>query len=128
MDAITKSFLKEFVESKNYTSLNLSDQFELFANFCIVNKEYDSVSFDEKEISTGKNTQGIDGIGIIVNNKLCNSIQEIEELIELNRFLTVTFIIIQSKTSSKFDGTQIDNMFRWTKSFFNEQSDLFVTN
>lgn len=128
MDAITKSFLKEFVESKNYTSLTLSDQFEMFANFCIVNKEYDSVSFDEKEISTGKNTQGIDGIGIIVNNKLCNSVQEIQELIDLNRFLTVTFIIIQSKTSSKFDGTQIDNMFRWTKTFFNEQTDLFVTN
>ena len=128
MDAITKSFLKEFVESKNYSLLTLSDQFEMFANFCIINKEYDSVSFDEKEISTGKNTQGIDGIGIIVNNKLCNSIQEIEELIELNRVLTVTFIIIQSKTSSKFDGNQIDNMFRWTKTFFNEQSDLFVTN
>lgn len=128
MDAITKSFLKEFIESKNYNLLSLSDQFELFANFCIINKEYDSVSFDEKEISTGKNTQGIDGIGIIVNNKLCNSIQEIKELIELNRFLTVTFVIIQSKSSSKFDGTLIDNMFRWTKTFFNEQSDLFVTN
>jgi len=128
MDAITKSFLKEFVDSKNYNSLPLSDQFEMFANFCITNKEYDSVSFDEKEISTGKNTQGIDGIGIIVNNKLCNSIQEIEELIELNRILTVSFIIIQSKTSNKFEGAQIENMFRWTKTFFNEQSNLFVTN
>lgn len=128
MDAITKSFLKEFVDSKNYNSLPISDQFELFANFCIVNKEYDSVSFDEKEISTGKSTQGIDGIGIIVNNKLCNSNQEIKELIDLNRILTVTFVIIQSKTSSKFDGSQIENMFRWTKTFFNEQSDLFVTN
>lgn len=128
MDAITKSFLNEFIESKGYTSLISSEQFEMFTNFCIVNKEYDSVSFDEKEISTGKSTQGIDGIGIIVNNKLCNSSNEIQELIDLNRALTVTFVLIQSKTSSKFDGTQIDNFFRWTKSFFYDAPDLFITN
>ncbi|MDY8137508.1 AIPR family protein [Aquimarina sp. 2201CG5-10] len=127
MDAITKSFLNEFTDSKGYDSLTQSEQFEMFTNFCIVNKEYDSVSFDEKEISTGKNTQGIDGIGIIVNNKLCNSSNEIQELIDLNRTLIVSFVLIQSKTSSKFDGKQIDNFFRWTKSFFKDSPDLFVT-
>ena len=127
MDAITKSFLGEFVESKNYHSFDLSDQFEMFTNFCVINKEYDSVSFDEKQISTGKAVQGIDGIGIIVNNKLCSSKKEIEELINLNRLLTVTFVLIQSKTSSKFEGTQIDNFFRWTKVFFDENPKIFTT-
>jgi len=127
MDTITQSFLSEFVESKNYSSYNRSTQFEHFINYCIINKEYDSVSFDEKQISTGNNTQGIDGIGIIVNNKLCNSTSEIQNLIELNRTLTVTFIFIQSKTSSNFDGSQIDNLFRWTKVYFQENGDLFVT-
>lgn len=127
MDAITKSFLDEFVESKNYHSFNLSEQFEMFTNFCIINKEYDSVSFDEKEISTGIATQGIDGIGIIVNNKLCSSKEEIEQLISINRFLTVTFVLIQSKTSSNFDGKLIDNFFRWTKVFFEDDPAEFIT-
>lgn len=128
LDTITTSFLKEFTESKGFNSLVLSDQFEMFTNFCIINKEYDSVSFDVKEISTGKNTQGIDGIGIIVNNKLCHSPKEIQELVNLNRVLNVTFILIQSKTSSKFDGSQIDNLFRWSKSFFSDEPNLFTTN
>lgn len=127
MDTITQSFLKEFVESKNYLNYEKSTQFEHFVNYCIINKEYDSISFDEKQISTGNNTQGIDGIGIIVNNKLCNSTSEIKNLIELNRILTVTFVFIQSKTSTKFDGSQIENLFRWTKVFFQENGDLFVT-
>lgn len=127
MDTITQSFLKEFVESKNYLNYDKSIQFEHFVNYCIVNKEYDSISFDEKQISTGISTQGIDGIGIIVNNKLCSSTEEIQNLIDLNRTLTVTFIFIQSKTSTKFEGTQIDNLFRWTKVFFQGSGDLFVT-
>lgn len=127
MDTITQSFFKEFIESKNYSNYEKSVQFEHFVNYCIINKEYDSISFDEKQISTGNNTQGIDGIGIIVNNKLCNSTSEIQNLIELNRILTVTFIFIQSKTSTKFDGTQIENLFRWTKVFFEGSDDLFVT-
>jgi len=128
MDAITKSFLTEFVESKNYSALPESDQFELFTNFCIINKEYDSVSFDEKEISTGKDTQGIDGIGIIVNNKLCTNVKEIEELIELNRVLSAQFILIQSKISPKFDGKQIDSFFTWVKTFFSDNTDIFTQN
>lgn len=127
MDTITQSFLKEFVESKNYAGVEKSVQFEHFINFCVINKEYDSVSFDERSISTGNSTQGIDGIGVIVNNKLCNSTFEIQNLIELNRILTVTFIFIQSKTSTKFEGTQIENLFRWTKIFFDGEGDLFAS-
>ncbi len=127
MDTITQSFLNEFVESKNYNNYHYSTQFEHFINYCVINKEYDSVSFDEKIVSTGNGTQGIDGIGIIVNNKLCNSVLEIQNLIDLNRTLTVTFVFIQSKTSSNFDGNLIENLFTWTKVFFKENGDLFQT-
>ncbi|RZJ98819.1 MAG: hypothetical protein EOO46_23985, partial [Flavobacterium sp.] len=127
MDSITRSFLNDFVENKSISHLDYSKQFEYFVNFCVINKEYDSISFDEKLCSTGNSTQGIDGIGIIVNNKLCNSVSEIQQLIELNRMLTVTFVIIQAKTSSKFEGSQIESLFRWTKTFFSISPDLFAT-
>lgn len=128
MDSITTSFLNEFVENKGYEHFKQSTQFEYFVNFCIINKEYDSISFDEKLISTGESTQGIDGIGIIVNNKLCNSVSEIQQLIDLNRTLNVTYVIIQAKTSPKFEGSQINNVFRWTQEFFSNSPDLFMTN
>lgn len=127
MDTITQSFLTEFVESKNYSHYKPSDQFEYFTNFCILNKEYDSICFDEKLASTGLGTQGIDGIGIIVNNKLCHSVSEIQNLIDLNRILTVTFVFIQTKTSSSFDGNLIENLLTWTKVFFSENENLFQT-
>lgn len=127
MDSITSSFLDSFVESKGYNHFDQSKRFEYFVNFCIINKEYDSVSFDEKQISTGKATQGIDGIGIIVNNKLCYSVGEIQQLIDLNRVLNVTFVIIQAKISNKFEGAQIENLFRWSKEFFSSNPDLFMS-
>ena len=69
MNTITKGFFNDFIDRKGYSKLEHSLQFEYFCNFCVINKEYDSISFDEKSISTGNSTQGIDGIGIIVNNK-----------------------------------------------------------
>lgn len=127
MDIITKGFLNDFIERKGYSKLKESDQFEYFCNFCVINKEFDSISFDEKIVSTGNSTQGIDGIGIIVNNKLCSNSSEIKQIMELNRVLTVTFVFIQSKSSSNFNNQQIENFCRWTKNFFNEDATLFTT-
>lgn len=127
MDTITRGFFNDFIERKGYERLNESVQFEYFCNFCVVNKEFDSISFDEKLISTGNSSQGIDGISIIVNNKLCENIGEIQQIMDLNRVLTVTFIFIQSKISASFNNQQIENFCRWTKNFFSEQANLFTT-
>lgn len=127
MDIITNGFLNDFVERKGYSKLSDSQRFEYFCNFCVINKEYDSISFDDKLISTGNSTQGIDGIGIIVNNKLCQNVSEVKQVMEMNRMLTVTFIFIQSKTSSSFSNNHIENFCRWTKSFFSEEANLFTT-
>lgn len=127
MDAITRGFLSDFIDRKGYDRISPSVQFEYFCNFCVINKEFDSISFDEKSISTGNSAQGIDGIGIIVNNKLCANASEIKQIMELNRMLTVTFVFIQSKSSAKFNNQQIENFCRWTKNFFSEEATLFST-
>lgn len=127
MDTITRGFINDFIERKGYSNIPASTQFEFFCNFCVINKEFDSISFDEKLTSTGNSTQGIDGIGVIVNNKLCFSVSEIKQIMELNRMLTVTFVFIQSKSSNSFNNQQIENFCRWTKNFFSEESNLFTT-
>lgn len=127
LDIITKSFLEEFVEDFNFQGISESDQFELFSNYCVINKEYNSNNFELKRTLTGKSTQGIDGMAIIVNNRIVNSATEIEDLIDINRYLDVQFILMQTKTSSKFDNMQIENFFRWTKCFFYGDNSLFTT-
>ena len=127
MDRITEAFVKEFVDLNDLEKLNESDQFEYFANHCIVSKEYGNTNFDLDEISTGKGTQGIDGIAIIVNNKLVETTKEIKDLIELNNILNVKFVFIQSKRSNKFNNNDILNFFHWTKMYFKDNSNLFKT-
>lgn len=121
MDSIIKGFLTSFSQQKNYTSLKESTQFEYFTLFCVINNENDNVTINEKQLSTGCNAQGIDGIGIIVNNKLCTSIKEIQDIIDMNGFLDVTFVLIQSKTSHKFEGSEISQFLDWCYIYFNEE-------
>ena len=96
MDRITQSMIDSF---KNNQSLNMDDAselFEYFVNYCVVNNIYGSDDFDLEEITTGKATQGIDGIAIIVNQKFVNTIEDIDTLIEYNKSISVKFVLIQA--------------------------------
>ena len=127
MDRITEAFLKEFVGLNELQTETQSLQFEYFVNHCIVTKEYGNTSFDLDDISTGEATQGIDGVAVIVNNKMVESVEEIRDLIELNKILNVKFVLIQSKTGNKFNNADILNFFHWTNTFFNGDDSLFST-
>ncbi len=118
MDRITKSLVNDFLNQHEIKSELESKDFEKFCNYSIISKEYNN-SFSVDDISTGDN-QGIDGIGIIVNGKLVTGIEEIKDLIELNKFIEVLFVFIQSKTSSKFEGSEIGNFIFTIKDFFSE--------
>ncbi|MFQ9245962.1 MAG: AIPR family protein [Clostridium paraputrificum] len=126
MDPITSAFLNEFIKNFEVQEKKVETQFEMFVNYCVIAKEYNSTGFEYENIMTGEATQGIDGIGIIVNNKLVNTIEEVENLIQTNRYLDVDFIMIQSKTSNNFDNKEILNFFAWVKSYYNNSS-LFST-
>lgn len=125
MDRITKSFLEEFCKINELTELKESTQYEYFSSYCAITKEYGSSSFNLDDITTGIATQGIDGIGIIVNNKLVNNVEEIKDLIEINKVLNVKFILIQAKTSSNFSNGEILNFFAWTEEFFTGEKNSF---
>ncbi|RHU97562.1 AIPR protein [Dorea sp. OM07-5] len=127
MDRITQSMIDSF---KSNQSLNIDDDselFEYFVNYCVVNNVYGSNDFDLEEITTGKATQGIDGIAIIVNQKFVNTIEDIDTLIEYNKSISVKFVLIQAKTSSSFDNTEIGNLLTYSKLFFSDDTSMFRT-
>jgi len=61
MDLITKSCVKEFLETNEIGAVSQATDFEKFASFCVVANEY-SGSFDASDILTDDDTQGIDAI------------------------------------------------------------------
>ena len=92
-------------------------------NHCVISQTVQEFSLNN--ISTDPGTQGIDGIGIIVNGKFIEATQEVDDLIEKNKYLNATFVFIQTKTSSKFEGSQIANFSFAVKHFFNGNGSVF---
>ena len=101
--------------------------FEYFSNYCIVNNVYGMNDFDLEDITTGKATQGIDGIAIVVNQKLVNTLEDIDLLISFNQSISVKFVLIQTKTVASFDNMEISNLFTYAKLFFGDDTSVFRT-
>lgn len=127
MDRITVSMLNEFIQNMGIVEENQTLAFEYFTNYSIICDSYGTDDFDYMEISTGEATPGIDGIGIIVNQKLVSTTGDIDELIALNQTMAVKFVIIQAKTSPSFDNKEISNLFTFSNVFFGDDNSLFNT-
>ena len=127
MDRITQSMLESFKQSSGISLGNQTLEFEYFVNDCVVCNEYGLHDFDLEEVTTGGSTQGIDGIAIIVNQKLVHTTEDIDVLIEYNQSISVKFVVIQTKTSASFDNTEISNMMTFTNIFFSDNNEIFAT-
>lgn len=124
MDRITQSLVNELVESEEITHLADDEQFEYFCNYCIVNNEY-SKTFELDVISVGSGSDtGIDGIAIIVNGHLIENIDDIDDLLEHNGYLEITYLFIQAKTSSTFNTADMRTFSDGVEDFFEENPTL----
>lgn len=118
MDRITESLIAELLTNLGIKSIDESNDFERLANYTVVSNEYNK-TFDTELISVGdSNDTWIDGIAIIVNGQLIENTDEINDLLAKNNFLEVTYIFIQSKTSSNFSGAEINTFIFWVQDFF----------
>lgn len=118
MDRITTSLIKELLESQELTSKGESKDFEKLVNYTVISNEYNK-TFDIETLTIGEgNDTGIDGLAIIVNGQLVESIDEVDGLIEKNNFLEVEFVFTQSKTSSTFSGADINTFLFGVLDFF----------
>lgn len=124
MDMITKGFVNEFIRLNELNSVDESTNFEKFGTHCVIMKEYNAL-FDVEECLTDPGTIGIDAVGIIVNGKLVDSIDMINDLIRSNNIIEATFVFVQTKTSGKFEATEIGLFIESVKAFFSGDSNLF---
>jgi hypothetical protein len=131
MDRIIKSYLHNFIEEFGYENKQdiLSENFEKFCSYLVISDELPNQGINSEDIdnvSVGKN-KGIDSICIIVNGKLISSIQEIEDLFDINRYIESTLIFIQTKTSEKFDDSEIGNFGDTIKDYLSEKPQYELT-
>jgi hypothetical protein len=118
MDKITKGLMVSYLSDYGIESFGESSDFEKFCNYCVLSKEYpETFSVDDITVGSGNDT-GIDGIAVLVNGKLVDSIEEIDDLKEQNKYIEVAFIFVQAKTSSSFDGSEIGTFAYGVLDFF----------
>lgn len=124
MDRVTSGLVENFLTTFGLNAGSESKEFEYFCNYSIISKEFPE-TFDINIVSPGGgNDTGIDGLAIIVNGRLIESNDEIEDLLEMNNYLEVTFIFIQSKTSNTFDSKEIANLLFGVSDFFEQEPQL----
>jgi len=124
MDRITKKLLHDFLEAQEMNAGDEASDFELFCNYSVLANEYNK-TFDVKAVTVGAGADtGIDGIAIIVNGHLVEDTDEIDSLLDANGYLEVTYLFVQSKTSSNFDTKEMHAFYFGVSDFFAEDPKL----
>ncbi len=124
MDRITKSLLTEFIVEQGLASLAEDKQFEHFASFLTVGRSLsEAFGTSDTVIGSGGDT-GIDAIAIIVNGSLVDDDAVIQEFIERNGYLDVSFIFVQAERSSSFETAKIGQFCYGVLDFFKDEPSL----
>lgn len=118
MDRITKSLLGEFIEQNELSRLPEDQAFEHFSGYLVASSHY-SESFTTDDIVVGAGADcGIDCIAIIVNGTLVTEPEEIQDVVDTNGYLDVSFIMLQAERSSGFSTAKIGQFAFGIRDFF----------
>uniref|UniRef100_A0A7V2ZMY8 AIPR protein n=1 Tax=Ignavibacterium album TaxID=591197 RepID=A0A7V2ZMY8_9BACT len=119
-----KSKLRAFAEKFSIDIKTIDEKylFELFSNYVVVSNIINEDLEDPNSISTGK-AKGIDGIGIIVNNRIIKDESDLEKIGEKER-LIVRLCFIQTTTLSSFNLQKFQSFTDGVVNFLNESNKI----
>jgi hypothetical protein len=121
VDKITQGLLSEFSAEFDIVALPEDTRFEHFAAWLTCRRHYSEATFDPGALVTGKGDDtGIDAIAVIVNNNLVTDVDMIEDLLEVNGYLDVTFVFVQAERSPHFDSGKIGKFGFGVRDFFGD--------
>jgi AIPR protein len=121
MDKVTEGFLSEFSTQFGITKLPEEDRFENFGAWLTVRRHFSDSTFTPADLVTGSGGDtGIDAIAIVVNNNLVTDVDTVEDLLEVNGYLDVTFVFVQAERSSHFDTGKLGKFGFGVRDFFGE--------
>jgi hypothetical protein len=121
MDRILNKNINDFFAEYEIEKGDSGRNFECFAVHSIISNEYDREFELDDVLTTDEdnkgNDLGIDGIAIIVNGRLANSTSVIEDLLNANYKLNVTFVFIQATLQGFITG-KLRDFAAGVKDFF----------
>jgi hypothetical protein len=104
MDLILRGWTQQFQKDQDLSTLSEAEAFETFAGYCVLSSCYeDEFNPDQFRMGAGGDL-GIDVIGIVVNGDLLCDAADIGEAVDKSKQLDVHIVIVQAKTSAKFEG------------------------
>lgn len=107
MDSVTQALMKDFAESNGLAGLSGDKQFEHFAAYSVVSSRF-TEEFDTGDLVVGDGGDlNVDAFAVMVNGRLANDADYIDDVLSLNGYLDAEFIIVQAKSSSSFDGAAL---------------------
>ncbi len=99
LNAKLNVFVQKFDIDKE--EIDFADLFEMFSNYVIISNELGEDIDEFNSISTGK-AKGIDGIGIIINDKLVKDLSDLESFNKNIKINSLKYCFIQSTTKKSF--------------------------
>lgn len=127
MNKIIESFLQTHIKEYELDGMTKETAFEHFINRCIINK-YATDRVDPSVIMTDSGEKGLDGVAIIVNDRIICDEAELQSVISESNKLEVRFVFIQSKTSENFSASEIGDFLYGVKAFFETKESRPITN
>jgi hypothetical protein len=103
MDIVVEGLVKQFQADHDLEALAGDEAFEAFAGFCVLSSFYESDFTPDVFRMGGGNDYGIDVYGILVNGMLLRDEAEVRATAEQARQLDVHIVVVQAKTSPKFE-------------------------
>jgi cold shock CspA family protein len=129
MEPILKSHFVKFksdfeIETGNDVQKEGS-AFERFVNYVLFSLDHPDVFTADAELLEfvsvgGADDTFIDGIGITINDRLIRSIDEINEIMDGSRKLSIDFVFVQSKMRASFEISDLNNFGTGVRLFFSE--------
>lgn len=129
MEPILKSHFNRFKSSfsieTNEESNKEANAFEMFVNYVLFSRDDPDVFTGRSDLIDfvcvgGGNDTGIDGIGILVNDRLVKDIEEVQDIVSSSKKVKIKFVFIQSKMRPRFESSELQTFGTGVKMFFSE--------
>lgn len=117
---IIKSYVDDFAQKHEISKNQCKNEhllFESYINDAIVSVYGNDVNVSYEDMETGS-AFGIDGIAIFVADKLVQSVEDVDYVIEKLKRFDVEFYFVQTKTSEKIDRQELNDFFTGIRRFF----------
>jgi hypothetical protein len=103
MHRIIKAHLESFTKSFGLEADEEQVQFEKFVTHCVLANRF-STTFDLDDVATGPGDEGIDGIGVVIDEAVTASVEDAQAVFAApRRNHDVDIIFVQAKRSESFD-------------------------